>query len=421
MNSKIIKLNQEQMPDFADIAIKAYPGAFIPGSVDRDEIIRKFNKVQTEEPDINTYGLYRDDKLVGGMRLFDFIMRFADLDMKTGGVGTVAVHLLHKKEQVCKEMIEFFLRHYKDRGYAMAALYPFRPDFYKKMGFGYGAKLNQYRIKPGSFPCHGSKEHIEFLKEDDMTEMLLCHDRYRLKTHGLMRKTANDSSVMFAPDNFAVGYKKDNIIRGYAIMRFAKSTHDNFMINDLIIDELVYESPEVLIDILTFLNSQSDQVRDVIYNTHDDNFHYLPGDVRNGAPDLIRINSHQSNVQGVGIMYRVIDVKGVFDALKEHNFGGHGTCCTVRFNIHDNFFKENSKDVTVQFDNGKAQVIGGTEYDVEVLMDISDFSSLIIGAVNFQSLYKYGLAKISAFDESFVGVINQIFALGQKPMCTSRF
>ena len=419
MNNKVIKLNSEQLSDYADIAIKAYPGFFVPGSVDRETLISKFIKILTEEPYINDYGLYRDNKLLGGIRLFDFVMRFADLDMKVGGVGFVAVDLLHKKERVCKEMIEFFLKHYRDRGYSMATLYPFRPDFYKKMGFGYGAKLNQYRIKSGSLPCYGSKNHIVLLKEDDKSDMVACYDRYRLKTHGMIKKTINDLAVMFTPDSFAVGYKKDDVIRGYAVMKFVQSVHDNAMINDLFIDELIYENTEVLIDMLTFLNSQSDQVRNVIYNTQDDNLHYLLKDVRNGEPDIIRPNSHQCNIQALGLMYRVIDVKGIFDELKNHNFGGHDLNCIIRFHIHDDFLEKNSRNVTVKFDNGKAQVIDSPEYDIEVSMDISDFSSLIMGAVDFKSLYKYGLAKVS--NELFVSMINQIFALEQKPMCNSRF
>jgi predicted acetyltransferase len=200
-------------------------------------------------------------------------------------------------------------------------------------------------------------------------------------------------------------------------MRFVKSTHDNFILYDLYIDEFIYESTEIMLDLMTFLNSQSDQVRDIVYNTQDDNLHYLLKDVRNGAPDIIPPVSHQSNVQAVGLMYRIIDVKGFFDILSGHNFGRQSV--TLKLNIKDDFFAENSGSVTVKLEKGFAVVSDGLSHDAEISMDISDFSSMVMGAVNFKTLYKYGLACIS--DETFIDTVNHAFALDQKPICTARF
>ena len=58
-------------------------------------------------------------------------------------------------------------------------------------------------------------------------------------------------------------------------------------------------------------------------------------------------------------------------------------------------------------------------YDVAVQMDVAEFSSLLMGAVNFRSLYKYGLADLS--DPGYVGVLDRIFAVEDKPMCTTSF
>lgn len=64
-------------------------------------------------------------------------------------------------------------------------------------------------------------------------------------------------------------------------------------------------------------------------------------------------------------------------------------------------------------------LVDAGDYDVEVCMDVAEFSSLLVGAVNFKSLYKYGLAKIS--DPSYVGVVDKIFAVEDKPICTTPF
>ena len=52
-------------------------------------------------------------------------------------------------------------------------------------------------------------------------------------------------------------------------------------------------------------------------------------------------------------------------------------------------------------------------------LDVASFSSLITGAVDFKSLYRYGLADISA--SRYVDTINKLFLTEEKPICTTPF
>ncbi len=137
-----------------------------------------------------------------------------------GGVGLVAVDLLHKKEKVCKELITYFLKHYRKKGISIALLYPFRPDFYKKMGFGYGTKVNQYRIKPESLPKGDSKKNTRFLDEDDREALLECYNRLMDRTSGMIEKSDFALQRIFDQKNRIVAYEKDGKVRGYIIFTF---------------------------------------------------------------------------------------------------------------------------------------------------------------------------------------------------------
>jgi hypothetical protein len=44
---------------------------------------------------------------------------------------------------------------------------------------------------------------------------------------------------------------------------------------------------------------------------------------------------------------------------------------------------------------------------------------LLAGTADFWSLYRYGLADVS--DEGYVETINRLFAVEQKPICTTGF
>jgi predicted acetyltransferase len=126
---------------------------------------------------------------------------------------------------------------------------------------------------------------------------------------------------------------------------------------------------------------------------------------------------HESHTSGVGIMYRVLDVRQAFEVLREHNFGGQS--CTLQLAIDDSFLPSNHGSLTIGFDNGKARLAPDAKHDVEVQLNIAHFSSLLTGAVDFKTLYRYGLAEISS--EDHLHTVDAIFRAEQRPWCVSRF
>jgi len=422
--SSVRVLSPEDFDAYARIAINAYPGWRVVSEEDKERTRQRLLRYHEEDPTATFYGLFRDGRLLGGMCFHDFTMNFLGNLIMVGGVGHIAVDLLHKKEHVAKEIMTYFLRHYRDRGAPIVLLYPFRPDFYKKMGFGYGTKMNQYRVQPIALPRGASKAHIRYLDESacpgDGQALWDCHTRFTSKTHGMIEKSEYElMRMMRDPQLRIVGYEEAGRVLGYLAFTFEHT--DNFLLNDLHVRELVYESPEALSELLTFLHTQADQIRRVIIDTQDDLFHHLLADPRNGSEALIPHVYHESNVQGVGIMYRVINVPRAFDVLGERDFGGQ--TCKLRLTIGDSFLVENAGSVHLCFKKGRICEIDGTggdrDCDVEVRMDVAEFSSLLMGAVNFRSLYRYGLAELS--DPGYVTVVDRIFAVEEKPICMTPF
>ena len=414
--TEIRALSSEDFDPAARVFADAYPGFKIATEEERKRFSERALKLHEEEPTAQFHGLFRDGQLQGMMCFYDFSTNFLQARIPAGGVGQVAVALPHKKEHVAKEMMLYFLRHYRDRATPLVALYPFRPDFYRKMGFGYGTKMNQYRVNPSALPKGPSKARVRYLTEADRQGLVACYQRFVDRTHGMMEKSEREVKRLFAaPQHRLIGYEKDGKIQGYLVFTFEKG--DTFLLNDIQVQELVYEDVQALSELLTFLHSQADQIRHVIVNTQDEYFHYLLLDPRNNSQRLIPDVYHESNTQGVGLMYRVIDVPGIFDLLHEHNFGGQ--TCTIELNVVDSFLPENAGSTLLRFEGGRVQRIDGGEHDVSLRLNIAEFSSLLAGSVDFYSLFRYGLAEIS--DPAYVKTINRIFAVEQKPMCTTSF
>lgn len=414
--SQINLIPEQDIDEFATIVANAYPGFSISSEEDKQKLKQRLIKMQKEDATAHLYGLYRKGTLLGGMILYDFTMNIFSVKTLAGGVGLVAVDLVHKREKVCMEMITFFLNYYKEKGACITCLYPFRPDFYRDMGFGCGTKMHQYRVKPVQLP-KAERDHIQFIDKNGKQALLECYNRYTEKTHGMIEKKEIDLDRIFDNLDFKiVGYRKGDKILGYLIFSFKEGSKESFIVNDIHIKEFVYETKEALSELLTFLHIQKDQIRYIFINTQDEYFHHLLPDPRNNSDRIIPSVYHESHVSGVGIMYRIIDVEKFFNMLKDHNFGD--CTCKVAFNIQDSFLRENEGSYVVHFENGTPH-LGRKEYEIEVSLDISDFSSLVMGVIPFERLYQYKLAEIS--NPEYMDEITKIFKTEEKPVCTTEF
>jgi len=57
--------------------------------------------------------------------------------------------------------------------------------------------------------------------------------------------------------------------------------------------------------------------------------------------------------------------------------------------------------------------------DVEIEMDIAEFSSMFLGVITFKKLYEFNLANIS--DISYLDTVNRVFQREEKPACMTSF
>jgi predicted acetyltransferase len=416
INSQFRKLEEHEIKDFIRIGGMAYPHMNLHTTEDLQRVTDKYIKMQQEDPEVNLIGAFREGTMVGGMALYDFLMNFQGIELKVGGVGFVAVDLTHKKERVAKDIISHFIDTYREQKVAMALLYPFRPDFYKQMGFGFGTKLNHYRVKPETLP-KTEKKGISYLTEQDKEDVIDCYNRFAAKTHGMIKRSNMEISNIFAPGKHTVVYKSEGRIEGYASFFFKKVSEANSMRNDILIKELVYNDPEAFRQLMNFLHTQLDQIQRIIINTQDESFHYLLKDPRDGSDSNLAPVYHQSNLQGIGLMYRVIHTEELFRQLSQHNFNNQSI--KLKLSIEDRFVPENSGPLYVDFAHGRASLGEGSEFDAEIFMDISDFSAMLMGCVEFKELLRMGLAQIN--NKACSDVVNELFRMPEKPICTTVF
>jgi predicted acetyltransferase len=113
-------------------------------------------------------------------------------------------------------------------------------------------------------------------------------------------------------------------------------------------------------------------------------------------------------------MFRVIDVPGMFNALRDVNFNGQNA--VIEIEVRDTFCPENAGSTTVEFTDGHPRVSDARASDAKMCLDISDFSSLLMGSIDVRTLQRLGLAEIQSARE--LELLERIFMFGQMPLTT---
>lgn len=412
----IREIPARDMNRFIDICILAYPGMPVRTKAERAPVRTRMMK-RNRDPRVSVWGCYRAGELLGGLRLFDYTMNLRGARLQAVGGGSLAVALEHKKEHVARNLMTHFIDYSRKNGAPLAILYPFRPDFYHAMGFGYGSQLHQHRIRPAHLPDDPGRRQVRILTKADLPALRRCYRRYYEQTSGMIAETAYGWNLIFEYGrNRYVGYFAGGELRGYAAFAFEPSVPDDFIRNNLRVHELIVNDRRALAGLLAFLRSQHDQVDYIILDTFEDNFHFLPVDPRS-RERLIASVYHTTSLSGVGLMYKVVDIPAMFAALAGCSFGG-GTV-TVGVTVTDTFTPANQGRYVVRFTEGKPALVGKGAVDVDISMNIADFSSLLIGAVGFRDLYRCNLADIS--DPAWVDRVQAIFRTDDKPICVTQF
>lgn len=413
---EIRELNRSHIDAYTEIAFKAYPSFkdFSP------EAMAAYKEVAIEtlehDPVVTFYGMFEGEKLIAVMRHFDFEMNCFGKKIPVAGLGFLGVHLMHKKEKAAREMVAFYEAHYRERKMPISLLLPFRPDFYKKMGYGHGTKMNQYRLETRRIPRYDRPSDLRYLEERELDLLLACHARVADKTHGMITKFGDEIRDYFADpfNQIVASYDERGKVEGYMVFQFQNGKAGNYTINQIYVKELIYQSADVLAKLLGFLRKQEDQVQLVIFNTQDPHFHYLFDNPLDDSLHYIPYGYLQTNVQAIGVMYKLLDVREAFRQCGHRDF--NGVDLAVRFLIRDEHDRVEAVDV--HFQRGHASL---EELDPEIIVEIglSDFSSLFLGSTSVLGLYGLGLLRVN--DASQIDRLHRALDIAQKPVCTTDF
>ncbi len=424
-NRRVIKpLKPSDMNAYIDIYLNAYPAGKDISKQCYEKYYNRNMQSLLEYDNVNFFGLFEDDELVSIMKLIDFDINLFGQMNKATGLMSLAVHSLHKKKGVARDMVKFFEEYTVSSGGLCSMLLPFRIEYYRKMGYGYGTKLDEYRIPTLQLPNLKDVSKLRLIKKDEIEKVVSCYSNFVSNYHGAVYKFEEEIREMSEDDETRrIGYFEDDELKGYVAFSFKRDSEINYTLNSIVVSELIYIDATVLKQLLAGLRMQTDLAQNVVIRTGEADFYHVFASPEDTSGNYINYGFIQTNISAVGNMYKIPDIKNFIEKTNYRKFPTEDI--KISFNVYDEFKNEDIK-FAIRFtpDISKEHSYWSFESDVanfeiEIKMNLSDLSSLFMGSVDFSPMIRFGIAEIS--DKDFTDKIDRLFHLNQRPFTNTDY
>ncbi len=399
----------------ARLLADAYP---IMGVTTADELARQAERTQQYAGDPGTAFVlaFRGGELAGAMRLYDYIMNAHGNDVLTGGVGAVAVSLAHKRQGIARALLAWYLEHYRERQAPFAILWPFRTDFYRAIGFGYGTPAHRYRFAPATLRADGARGTVRFLEQRDTDALIACYERVRARMHGFIAKHRVSTERMLGDAALRhVGVEEDGVLRGFMQTSAAAGGDRLRNADELTVRDLIYEDDATRAALLGYLRAQRDQFARVVVESQDETLYLASSDPRDGSDLAVAPPAaHRVAETGLGVMYRILDVPAALATLPA------SAPFTLRLVVEDSFHPATAGSWTFRFGpHGAPRLDDVARPDATLSIGIAELSSVVLGSLRLRDVVKHRLATVEP--ASMLAQADAAFRTDEKPQCITRF
>lgn len=420
-NPRIRKLTPADIPGYMDIYLNAYPAGKDLSEECYDKYAARHSQSMEEFDHVTYYGLFEGEQMAAAMKLIDFDMNLYGRMCKATGLMALGVHPLHKKKGLAREMVEFFETYTKASGATVAMLLPFRMDFYRKLGYGCGTKMEEYHIPTSQLPKADPSimGNLRYMGTGDIDKVLACHKAFVHKNHGQLYKFEEEVRDMKGDDEVRrIGYFENDELKGYAAFTFVNTSDCNYTLNLMDVKELIYDDEKVLRTLLGGLRMQEDLAQSVIIRTGEPDFYHLLASPQDVSGNYIDFGFLQTNISAVGTMYKIVDIKGFMDDADNRIFPP--VDFSAEFEIYDEL-KHEEENFVLTFEGGRwfYEEIGERETATRIRMKLSDFSSLMMGSAEFGGLARLGVAETN--NPGRTRLLDYLFHAEQKPFTNTDY
>lgn len=430
MKREIKRLSKEHMPEYINIYLNAYPAGKDISKEDYEKYFGLNLESLESFDDVNFYGLFEDDKLKACMKLIDFDMNLFGKMGEATGLMALAVHPLYKKKGLARLMVEFFEKYACEKNSALAMLLPFNMEFYLKMGYGSGDRMDEYHIPTEALPELKEPGRLKWLNNGDIDDVIACYREYGVrKNYGMIDKFQEEVRSMYGDTDIRrIAYiDETGKMKGYIAFNFVNTSTCNYTLNLADIKEIVYADGKVLSELLGSIRLQSDLVQSCIIRTGNPDFHHILKNPMNIDGNYADFGYLATSRSFIGTMYKIVEPGKFVEATSYRKFIPVNLC--IAFTLSGGFpgqYEDDRGSFTISFKEDPSGRYSSYSFgkdmskaDINVTMPVGIFSSMLMGGLEFADIYRLGLVQID--DISYVNLVDSLFHTDQKPFSNTDY
>ena len=351
-----------------------------------------------------------DHRIVGIYAHFTFAATILGRGLSATGLGMVGTALDRKKAKVALSVVRDFVRRSRRSGAQLSFLYPFRHDFYARMGWGPVGQSRQHTLPPEAFPLYPERSMVRQVRDPGWEELDRIHRQAigRRGSLGLSRHPLRwKGQLMGSPLAFLVDAPRTggtapregtppsegaaNGPEGYLLARFTKRADlPDLFKYDLEVSEMEWITPRALRALLGFLSSQRDQVMEVVLDWPADG--HLDAVLLDPARrNTSALRNHQSPGPqvGLGVMLRLEDPPTAF-ALRP--YAGSDA---LRLDVATRDPLRDGAAIRFRTDLRGTEASGARLARAALETDLATLSRLWAGSLRVSEAVEFGLAVVA--------------------------
>lgn len=310
---------------------------------------------------------------------------------RAGGLGGVAVAPDRRRLGVARGLVRHCQSVCRERGWPLMPLYPFRVDFYAKLGWGVAETRDVYTLPVASIPDDPAAASVRVVTLAEAEHLLPVYEAFAERRNGhLARSGASWMKILLRRLPFLAVHEGADGPDGYMLYKVeAAGTH--FLHQRMRIQELVWTTDAAWRGLLGFVRRQSDQIAEVAYEAREDDaliHHAAHPSVPDGP--IVGGAFHMVSRRGIGIMMKILDPKATIAARR---FGPGAGALDVT--IHDPLTEESASfRLDVEDGRGRASDAGSGRAHT-LTLDSGTWAAMECGALTLAQASRLGKIELS--------------------------
>ena len=406
------EINRASVDDYLDVCFSAYKGM---GRVDekRTEYLRNNVLADIDDAyDSRFFGLYENSQMIAAMKIVDLSMNIFGKLQQATGLMSMAIRPEFVNGEVVSQMISYFESFVKDSDSNIALLFPGSVEVSKKYGYGNGTRMEEYNIPIQDLPAADDISKLRFLTKEDLWNTLKYHENFARHNHTALMKCIQEiRDMQNDADILRISYVDNGHIRGYISYKFVVDEEGQCLSRHIAVDEMVYESRDILKFLLGYLKIYAKDADHVTLDTEEENFTELLNIKEDADAPRELIVSDMRGVMGKVLSpmkfvahtkYRKLPLANIIVEIEiSDEMAGMDKAMKLRFS-------EDRVNGCSRWSVAQADVTA----DVKLQCTGAAATSLMLGTVRLPSLIRSGQAKIS--DSQYTLLLDKLFYSGDE-------